>query len=140
MLKKLTSALALLALCLMAGTAMAGVMSFAKFKITVPDGWTATQDGTTVGIVANDNSAAISITIDGADGASAKDLAAAFSKEMKGTKPKRDKDGDYEFTCKNANGIESDVFVSVDNDEFMLTMVTGEHPQLRKILNSIKYK
>ena len=60
--KKLLLALTLVAV--FAAASFAGVQDFGKFTIDVPEGWTATQDGETVGIVKNDNSAALSISVD----------------------------------------------------------------------------
>ena len=70
----------MLAVLVFSAAAFAAVQDFNDFTVDVPDDWTATQNGTTVGIVANDNSAAVSITVDKRDGMEAKDLAATLRK------------------------------------------------------------
>ena len=56
--------LSVLAVLVFSAAAFAAVQDFKDFTVDVPDDWTATQNGTTVGIVANDNSAAVSVTVD----------------------------------------------------------------------------
>ena len=75
---------------------------FGAFKAYVPDGWTATQDGSTVAFTKDDNTSSVSITVEKTEGVSAKDLAAAFAEEFKKTftgvtEPQVDEDGDYMF-------------------------------------------
>ena len=79
--------LSVLAVLVFSAAAFAAVQDFKDFTVDVPDDWTATQNGTTVGIVANDNSAAVSVTVDKRDGMEAKDLAAAFAEKLKGSEP-----------------------------------------------------
>ena len=74
--------LSVLAVLVFSAAAFAAVQDFKNFTVDVPDDWTATQNGTTVGIVANDNSAAVSVTVDKRDGMEAKDLAAAFAEKL----------------------------------------------------------
>ncbi len=140
MFKKLSIFLALFVICLMPGTVLAGDVVFPKLKISVPDGWTATLDGDTLGMVANDKSASMSVTVDKTDGASLKDLASEFSKQLKGTKPTRDKSGYYEFTFKSSKGIESNAMVTGDKKEYVFIVVTGKHAQIKDILLSIDIK
>ena len=92
--------LSVLAVLVFSAAAFAAVQDFKDFTVDVPDDWTATQNGTTVGIVANDNSAAVSVTVDKRDGMEAKDLAAAFAEKLKGSEPVFE-DNVYHFDFKN---------------------------------------
>ncbi len=139
MFKKLTTILALFALCLMAGTSFAAVKTFAKFKVDVPSNWTASEEGPTVTMIAKDKSASISITVDKTNGMSLKDLATAFSKELKGSKPEAD-DDTYTFTFKPGEGVESKAVIAVDGKEYYLFVITGENDQIEDIMGSIEDK
>ena len=107
--------------------------------MNVPDGWEASQEGPTVILVAKDKSASISITVAPTSGASAKDLAAAFAKELKGTEPKYDKENDtYEFTFNQ--GVQSTAMLTVEGEEYMLIAITGENAQIPDILRTLEEK
>ena len=80
--KRLLTALTLVAI--FAAASFAAVQDFGDFTVDVPAGWTATKDGSTVGLVKDDNTASASITVDSTDGASAKELADAFVSELNG--------------------------------------------------------
>ena len=125
---------------LLCGTAFGAMQDFPKFKIDVPSDWTASQDGPTVILVANDKSASISITVAPTGGASLEDLAKAFSKELNGSAPKASNDG-FEFTF-NAGAVPSQAFIADDPNtkEYVLVAVTGENPKVGEILNSMQEK
>ena len=137
---KITATLVALALCLAASSAFAEVKSFPKFKIDVPAGWTSLQEGPTVILVANDKSASISITIADTNGVSAKDLAAAFAKELKGNEPKFDAETDaYEFKF-TSGGVENQATLTVEGKEYLLLTIAGENPQVYDILDTLEDK
>ena len=121
---KRSAVLAMAAVILAAAAAFAGVQDFGKFTVDVPAGWTATPDGETVGIVKNDNTAAVSITYDSLDGASLKEIAEAFVGALNG-KGLKDEGGVYSFTMTNENGVESKCYVSGDDKNYGLIVVTG---------------
>ena len=108
----------------LSAAAFGAVQDFGAFTIDVPAGWTAAKDGETVGITKNDNSAAVSITYDGTDGMSIKELADAFVENLKGKDLKED-DGTYTFTFVNASGVESTCVLSGDDKNFVLVVMTG---------------
>jgi hypothetical protein len=138
--KTFTATLALLALGLMASVAFAGVVTFSKFKINVPDGWGASEEGPTVILTANDNSAAISLTVAATEGMALKDLAAAFSKELNGSAPQYDSENDnYQFTFKKGE-VESNAMITVDGKEYCLVAITGDNPKVQEILGSLEEK
>ena len=104
--------------------AFAGVQDFGKYTIDVPAGWTAEPDGETVGIVKNDNSASMSITYDSLDGASLKEVADAFVEALNGKGLTQDGEA-YTFTMTNANGVDSKCYLTGDDKNYGLIVVTG---------------
>lgn len=138
--KRLLVALTLVAV--FATASLAAVQDFGKFTIDVPAGWTATQDGETVGIVKDDNAAAVSISVDSTDGASLKELADAFVKELNG-RNLNFVDNTYQFEMTNANGVDSKAILSGDDKMFALFVITGAEnarDDILKMLDSVKEK
>ena len=131
--------LSVLAVLVFSAAAFAAVQDFKDFTVDVPDDWTATQNGTTVGIVANDNSAAVSITMDKRDGMEAKDLAAAFAEKLKGSEPVLEDDV-YHFDFKNEAGVESRAILNTEDDKYLLLVITGQNPKLEALIDSIQGK
>ncbi|MFC2594771.1 MAG: hypothetical protein ACFNW0_06855 [Fretibacterium sp.] len=131
--------LSVLAVLVFSAAAFAAVQDFKDFTVDVPDDWTATQNGTTVGIVANDNSAAVSITVDKRDGMEAKDLAAAFAEKLKGSEPVLEDDV-YHFDFKNEAGVESRAILNTEGDNYLLLVITGQNPKLEALIDSIQGK
>ncbi len=131
--------LSVLAVLVFSAAAFAAVQDFKDFTVDVPDDWTATQNGTTVGIVANDNSAAVSITMDKRDGMEAKDLAAAFAEKLKGSEPVLEDDV-YHFDFKNEAGVESRAILNTEGDNYLLLVITGQNPKLEALIDSIQGK
>ena len=139
--KRLSALAAVLALVL-ASAAFAGVQDFGSFTVDVPAGWTATQDGETVGIVKNDNTASISISVDSTDGASAKELADAFVEALKGKNLKQDS-GAYTFSFDNGNGVNSEAILMAEGGKYALFVVTGKEnapAEVSAIVNSLTEK
>ena len=109
---------------LAATAAFGAVQDFGAFTIDVPAGWTAERDGETVAFTKNDNTASMSITYDTTDGASIKEIADAFVEALNGKGLKKDGDG-YTFAMTNANGVESKCFLTGDDKNYALIVVTG---------------
>ena len=97
------------------------------------------QDGTTVVVVANDKSAALSITMDKREGMEAKDLAAAFAQKLKGSEPVLEDDV-YTFTFKNDSGVESKAILNTEDDKYLMLVITGQNPKLEALIDSIQEK
>ena len=132
--------IAVLLVALFAAVSFAAVQDFGKFKIDVPAGWTATQDGETVGIVKDDNTAAISITYGNTDGASLEEIAEEFVKALKG-RNLQNNEGVYVFEMTNANGIDSKCILTGENQEYGLVVITGgenAQEEVDAIMSSIK--
>ena len=131
--------IALLFVALFAAAAFAEVKDFGAFRVDVPAGWTAEQDGETVGIVKNDNTAAVSITYDSADGASAKEIAEAYMGELKG-RNLQGADNAFTFEMTNANGVDSTCYVFADEGKYALIVATGKEnapDEVDAIINSL---
>ncbi len=131
--------LSVLAVLVFSAAAFAAVQDFKDFTVDVPDDWTATQDGTTVAVVANDKSAALSITMDKREGMEAKDLAAAFAQKLKGSEPVLEDDV-YTFTFKNDSGVESKAILNTEDDKYLMLVITGQNPKLEALIDSIQGK
>ncbi len=127
----------LLFLFVMVASASAATVTFPKFTVDVPDGWTYSQDGAVVALLAPGHTAAISIAIDKTQGMSGKDLATAMSQQLKGTTP-IPADKGFRFTFKNKHGVESKSYLSINGDEYIMFTITGQDPHVSQILNSIK--
>jgi len=123
----------------MAANVAAGVMEFSKLRIEVPEGWTAKEEDKAISLFAPGNVAAISVVWDDSGGLPAKDLAQAMSAQLKGTKPVPD-EGGYSFTFRNKSGVKSKSFLFAGGKEYTVLTVTGEHPQLGRVLQSFQSK
>ena len=138
--KRLFTAAALVAL--FAAAAFAGVQDFGKFTVDVPEGWTATADGETVGIVKNDNTASASITVSETEGSSLKEIADAFVQALGGKNLAAD-NGAYTFEFTNQNGVDSKAVLSGDDKNYALIIMTGVEnapDDFGKIINSLTEK
>ena len=126
-----------------AAMAFGGVQDFGKFTVDVPAGWTATPDDETVGIVKNDNTAAVSITYDSLDDATLEDVADAFLESLGGKNPAKEGDKLYTFTFTNDNGVESKCYISGDDKNYALIVVTGGEnapDEVSAIMDSLQEK
>ena len=120
--KRIVSGFALMAL--LVSVAFAGTLDFGIFSIDVADGWTATPDGNTVGIVRADSTASMSITVEENDGSSVQELAEAFMRELNGKNLTTDEHGNAVFEFDNSNGVTSRVVLNADADHFGLIVIT----------------
>ena len=102
---------------------------FGDLSIEVADGWTASQEGSTVAIIKDDNTASLSITLESADGASLEELANAFAQKLGGSAPQLMTEGvfegDYSFEFTNANGVKCDALISGGDTHYLLIIVAG---------------
>ena len=117
--------LSVLAVLFAASCAFGAVQDFGRFTLDIPEGWTAKQDGSTVAVTKNDNTAAMSVTFDSAGGASLEELAGEFVKQLNASEAKPTGDGDYTFTFRNQNGVDSNCLLSGGDGMFILIVMTG---------------
>ena len=133
---KLIALFLILVFALCAGAAQ---VEFNGFAVEVPDGWTAQERGTTVVIRANDDSAVVSVTLDTIEGATLKEIAEAFAGELGGSKPQFD-GGVYRFNFQNEQGVDSVMLISGEGNKFTAVSITGDHPEVGIIVDSLTAK
>ena len=141
---------ALTLVAVFSAAAFGAVKDFGTFTVDVLDGWTASQDGPTAVIIKNDNTASLSITVADTEGASLKDLAAAFVETFKTngvfksvSEAEKDEDGDYTFTMVNQQDVESHALLTGDENQYCLFVMTGADQagdEISTMLGSVKDK
>jgi len=132
------SCLLVMLFCL-AGLAHAAERTSGRITIDVPDGWLFVEQSGAVAVVTKDMSAQISVILNPAGGLSDEAAAVALAKEFNGSEPKHDKESSsYTFNCKDGEGQETRVMVQIQGDTVIMLMLTGEHPQMLEIINSVK--
>ena len=132
----------LLSCCLIALSAtcaMAEVKKFSYFSIDLPKGWVGTEDGNTVGIVAPETKAVISITIDEMGKDTAESIANDFAKTMEATAP-IEKDGKNYLVKYDVKGVNAFAFISSSGTKALLLNVIGSAEGLEGVLESIQGK
>jgi len=124
----------------MAAASFANVQSFKHFSVDVPQGWEASEDGEVVSMLAPGHAAAVSIAVDSAEGMTTENLTKEMAAQLKGSSPVAVDAGGYAFTFKNQSGVESKSTVFVNNNQYVMITVTGSHPDIPHILQTIKDK
>jgi hypothetical protein len=140
------SAVILAAVLLMAAAfsvpASAKVMKFdfIRVSVNVPSGWEVQEDreNNTVGLVAEDESAAITLSAYEDIGMSLKEFAEQAAEELEGETPKKQPNGTYVFDCENENDVTTHVVVSGSEKFAAIISVTGEHEDVDGIIGSIE--
>lgn len=138
MYKKFT-AFALVAIFSVSSVAFAAVQDLGKFSIDVPSDWSIARDGNTVSITADDNSAALTVTVEENDGTDLKLIAKEYAKQFKGTAPVFEDDV-YVLSFVNENEVECNVVISGDKDMYVMLMIAGENDKMEDIVDSIEFK
>ena len=127
-------------LLLIGSCASADVEEFRYFSLNVPDGWSAKESGDVVSVTADDKSGSLTITAGNPNGESVRDIALRFSREMGGTEPVSDDEGDYTFETNN--GI-SQAMITGNEDFYMLIIASGfvsNAETLGEILDSLEMR
>ena len=123
-----------------AGCACADIVEFRHFSLNVPDGWSASEAGNVVMVIADDMTGSLTIRVGNPAGESVEALAVKFSNEMNGTDPVSDDEGGWSFEFNN--GI-SQATIAGDEDFYMLIIGTGfvnNAETLGEILDSLEMK
>ena len=136
--KKLAFILVCLLMVMAPAVSFATVKNFANLSIDVPEGWQPTENGSVVALIAPDRSASMSIVVDSAQGLSVKELTDIFVAQMKGSTPESTGDGGFAFTFTPPNGVESHSVVYVEDNQYVMITMTGYHPDMDKILDSLQ--
>ena len=134
-----------------ASMAFAAVQDFGDYTFDIPDGWTASkqtpaENMEVVSFVKNDKTASGSVTFSEKGGASLDALAAEWSKQLGGSTPEKDADGDYSFTF-TAQGttVQSNALVKdLAETVYMVIVMTTEDPaaaqEMAGIMGSFQLK
>ncbi len=123
----------------MAFSASGAVKEFSNLKVDVPDGWTAQENDGVVALIAPQNVAAISFTLQDAQGATGEQLAEAFAEQLNASKPEVD-DGVYIFRFATSQGLLSTSVLSCEDNQYFLLTMTGQHDAFSDIIDSIEEK
>ncbi len=118
--KKIFALLTVAGMLAFASAANAAVQQFAspvaKFSVDVPAGWSVAQKIDSGVILANDaKDTSVTIVLEKADGATAKQVADGIAAQFKGAQVEADSDGDYTITAEQ-NGVPVLCLVSVDKE------------------------
>lgn len=127
-------------LLMISAYAYADVQEFRYFSIDVPEGWTAEEKENSVTIIADDKSASLTIIAGDPGGNTITELALLSSKELGGTSPTSDDEGNYSFEFGGGNGQAT---IAGDDEFYMLIVGTGfdENGEiLSGILDSLEMK
>lgn len=137
--KKKAAGLLFILVLVYAVSASAAIRDFTKFRLNVPDGWTATENNSVLFLMSPGNAASVSIASDSAAGMNAKELAEVMTETLKGSQPVAEKGG-YSFLFDSGAGIETKAFLFVRDEQFVMITITGTDPQLNGVLGSISQK
>ena len=149
--KRIFGFVAVAAMVMAASMAFAAVQDFGDYTFDIPDGWTGSMQSPAenvevVSFIKNDNTASGSVTFSATGGASLDALAAEWSKQLGGSAPEVDADGDYAFTF-TAQGasVESKALVrGLTDDIYMVVVMTTADPaaaqEMAGIMGSFQLK
>ena len=132
--------LALIILALSASLSYGEVQEFTKFTMDIPEGWTAKEDGQTVSVTKNDETALVSVTIGPLKILTLEQVAEAFRENLGGTKLEKDKDGSYKFSFNDGNAR---TLLSQTGEEYIFFVMDGINTagdEIISILSSLKDK
>lgn len=127
-----------------ASMAFAAVQDFGDYTFDIPDGWTASkqtpaENMEVVSFVKDDKTASGSVTLSATGGASLEALATEWAKQLNGSAPEKDADGDYSFTF-TAQGttVQSNALVkSLTDTLYMVVVMTTEDPAAAQEMSAI---
>ena len=147
--KRVFGLVAAVAMVMAASAAFAAVQDFGDYTFDIPDGWTASmqtpaENVEVVSFVKDDKTASGSVTFSATGGASLEALAAEWSKQLGGSTPEKDADGDYSFTFTQGS-VESNALVKGLTDTiYMVIVMTTEDPaaaqEMAGIMSSFQLK
>lgn len=119
-------------------------LDFPDFSVELPSGWQIERDGNSVAFLADDKSATMLVAVESIaslfkEGMSARELAEAYAEEFKGSAPvMEDEDPNYySFTFTAPDGRDSEASIVVSGRRFYLISISGRHPDLAGMVESI---
>lgn len=120
---------AVVVVCL-ASSAFAEIRDFGKFSVDVPDGWEVRQENSTVLLSNMEKTAAMTITVEAANGSSAQALAQSLSGQFRlafarVNAPQAELDGSYHWDMIAGNGMLTRAKVSVKGENYLLLTMSN---------------
>ncbi|MBQ6772907.1 MAG: hypothetical protein IJQ56_06960 [Synergistaceae bacterium] len=135
------------ALILVSSCAWAEIHEFKYFYIDIPEGWSVKEDGVTINIKADDNSASLMIRADSLNGESLDKLAAEFANELGAGIVNVDSEDDYIFEFQDVEkqailtgGDDEDFYMLIAASGFEQTVEPESGDVLLNILDSLEMK
>jgi len=121
------------------GTAFSEPIEFPNgIIVDVAPGWSYEGEGDSIILLSEDESCAIAIIVSKAgDLKSSKEAAKLLSKEHNGSEPEEIDDDTYEYSFINEAGINTRVFVGIEDGKLKVLSITGEHKDVDGMINSI---
>ena len=132
-----------MAMLITSSCAYADVQEFRYFSLDVPEGWTASEEGSVVTVIADDASGSLVITAGNPDGKHLSDIAREYSLKVEGDTPELDDEGNYTFGFNNDDNKRSQAFITGDMDFYMIIIANGienDSEILGEILASLEMK
>ncbi len=132
-----------------ASAAFAAVQDFGDYTFDIPAGWTASKQSPAenvevVSFVKDDKTASGSVTFSEKGGASLDALAAEWSKQLGGSAPEKDADGDYSFTFTKGSVKSNALVKDLAETVYMVIVMTTEDPaaaqEMAGIMGSFQVK
>ena len=140
-------AFALLLVFAFSAAALAAKVESDRLSVDVPDGWTGGVEGSSISIVAADNSAAIVVALDSLGGSSMEDAVKAAAHQLKGGEITKDEDDVYSFDFTNEQGVPTHVIMSGGDGDFIMMSITASaeamaahQDAIQAILGSVEVK
>jgi hypothetical protein len=131
-----------IATLLFVGTAFSEPIEFPNgIIVDVAPGWSYEGEEDRILLVAEDESCAIAIIVSDAKGiTSIEEAAKTMSEELKGSEPTKIGDDTYLYSFLNEAGVETKVFVGLEDEKLKILSITGEHKDVEDMVISITEK
>ena len=125
-----------------AGTAFSEPIEFPNgITVDVAPGWSYEGEEDTVVLTAEGGSCVIAIIVSDAQGiTSSEEAAKVMSQEHEGSEIEKVDDDTYLYTFMNEAGIETRVFVGVEDGKLKVLSITGDHKDVEGMIDSITEK
>ena len=127
---------------LFAGTAFSEPIEFPNgITVDVAPGWSYEGEGDNIMLLAEDESCAIAIIVSDAQGmTSSEEIAKAMADEHNGSEVSKIDDDTYLYTFKNEAGVDTKVFVGIEEGKLKVLSITGDHKDVEDMISSITEK
>jgi hypothetical protein len=127
---------------LFVGTALSEPIEFPNgIIVDVAPGWSYEGEGDSIILLSEDESCAIAIVItEAGELKTSEEAAKLLSKEHNGSEPEKIDDDAYEYSFKNETGVNTRVFVGIEDGRLKVLSITGNHKDVEGMIDSITEK